>query len=196
MKKLIVFVSLFALALVVAPKAEAATIRNINTGWRSVNRTIVREPKVYVHGEFKVGGVSNTDVVLENTGGNRTNANTTGTNSVESGDVAADVTTGPDYVNYTDVLLDQSDSADSDLVENNTTGARSTNVASVQRTHGVLYLGVSIGGVSNTSVVALNSGGNSASRNTVGGNTVTSGDAEATVGHTSDVNSTVLHITQ
>lgn len=194
--KILTALGLMMAVVMVAPSdVSAARTRNSNTGYRSRNRTVVRDDKSFVHGEFKLGGVSNNDVVVENTGGNNTDYNTGGSNGADSGNATGDVMTS-DSVNYSNVNVAQSDSEEDDSAVNDTTGAFSTNVARVNKTRRVLVLGASIGGVSNDSVVVMNTGGNSASGNTGGSNTTDSGDADVLVDHYSDVNSTEVIVTQ
>lgn len=196
--KILPVLGLLFVGLWLAPEAEAALVKNKDTGYKSTNRAKITDRKVFDQKSFKLGFVANIDIVDADTGGNEADKNTGGTNDVDSGKADADVTTD-DYVNYNLATVNQCSTCDDtsqDSAINNNTGAKSTNVAKIERVRRATVHEASIGGVINFSHVTADSGDNSASKNTGGGNTVDSGNATATVNHTSDVNTSIINVTQ
>lgn len=193
--KILAIVVLLAVGLFLAPGVEAATLRNRNTGPGSVNTATRSDVRTYGHAVLKSGGALNIDLGAANTGNNNADGNTVGPNEVTTGETTADVESN-DIVNLSTLELNQSDAPDADLAENDTTGPGSVNTAVITRSRSASFAENSTGGVLNLSLFLLNSGGNSASGNTTGANSVDTGDANLAVSHTSDVNGSDVIIIQ
>jgi hypothetical protein len=194
MKKLIVLtVIVFALALLVAPAVEAkVTIRN--TGPGSINvvtRTSTKSASVF---GLMLGGVHNESLAVANSGLNFAILNTTG-GGIEAGKASSTVEDEA-YVNGSSVAVDQAanPSGDEDVVIN-TTGPGSINAVTMTNTKTVTVAGAMIGGVHNESLAIANSGGNVSALNTIGGS-IKSGDATVKDTSYSEVNQSLVFITQ
>lgn len=172
------------LAATVAPAAFAATDVTVSgNGAGSVNKVKVKNKNKTKVTQYNATAVVNLTGVFQNTGGNTANSNTGGgdvtvnsgkatstvTNSTTTG--GNDATINPCGCPTGDTLIDVSDNgADS----TNTVKVKNTNKTVVEQTNETLVV--------NGTLVAQNTGGNTANSNTGDGSvSVDSGDASSTV---------------
>jgi len=163
------------------------TAGNSITGALSGNwANILNSNKVNVRND-NTAVISNNVNATSNTGGNMANANTDGAGGmVQSGDAQTLVTLDT-RANDSATSVSGLGNHGSNVVGNSITGFNSDNTANIRNLNDVRVNNVSDAAVWNTAIARSNSGGNMASRNTMGG-MVQSGDALVDMGLLTDAN--------
>jgi hypothetical protein len=194
MKKLIILtVVVFALALLVAPAAEA-TVTIKRTGAGSTNEVIEGSSKSIVVSGTIMGGVRNRTLAIGNTGLNFSLGNTVG-GEIKTDNVS-NTTSNTSGLNNNTISVNQGANPCCDPdAEINTTGAGSINKITMTNSKSVSVTGSITGGVSNGTLAIGNTGVNLSLGNTVGGG-IDTGSVTLKDTNYTEVNTLKISITQ
>lgn len=196
MKKLIGLATGIGMLLMSGSPAFAATgCRNSTTGFQSINTCNTILSKLHTLNLSNTGSILHNVTKNVNSGNNTVTNNTVSTGlAVNSGEASAFVDSGV-ALNTAFLSFTQTDPTGDQAGSNNITGANSTNTVNVSNTKTATVNITNDGSVVHNVAVAVNSGGNSVSNNTIAGG-IQTGNASATTIVQTFMNSTTIVINQ